>query len=353
MLRSLPSLPRRRQVVEQYQLYLSKVVNYRRQAGMRVDGSHLLVRFLGSLNVSMGLRDEPYLWAVSDLALMLASALRITSVWGAGRMQRPGVFYGEGIDEVIIGTIDSFDLTDARTTWETLMPIRVLSHPYNDFTLPFLDGSGRGVTGSGRAVWVVNLAMLAFQHKCWWERFVATNPDSPPTVEQFLVAYPLTNALASHLDGTMANRLMSRALNRPVVTQTDANPFYIGYQRDIVDHLLDEALEYMQKRALSFDDWISAMPMITVGDYHTWLALPELAYMTQVEWAIFLARLPILGFLLAFNQQQHSSYNAQYITRIKHWVRRMRQGRLFNQALHGQTANDVLATIEQTIDPYL
>jgi hypothetical protein len=351
--RSLPALPHKRQAVETLRFDLNKVISYRRGLGRKVDSNHLLVRLLGSLNVSLTLKDEPYVWGVMDNALALASSLRLTSAWGPGKVHTPGVFYGPGVEEVIVACIDPFDVTSARNQWEQLSPIRVMCHPYNDFTLPYLDGTGEGLTGGGRAVLVINVAMLAFQHRCWWEHMVRGNPDSPPSVNQFLAAYPLANLLNSHLDITLANRLMAQALDRPIVEQVDPNPFYVGYRHANIDSMLREALEYMRKRTLSFDDWISAIPQASVEDLHTWLALPDLAFTTQVEWAFFMARLPILGFLLAFNAQQDSTFNLQYVNQITHWVRRMRNGRLYNQGLRGDMAEQVLDDITQTIDPYL
>lgn len=352
--RSLPALPHKRKALETLNYNLTKVVNYRRTQHRAVNGSFLLSRLLGSLNVNLAMRDEAFVEAVSDQGLRVANSLRLTSPWSAGQLFSPGVFYGPHATEVIIATVDSFDPAEARAIWEQLEPIRALTHSMADFSLPYLDGSGEGILGGNMlTVIVVNVAMLAFQYKCWWEKYVDGNPDSPPGMNLFFGAYPLANMLSSHLDITMANRLMCQARNMAIVSEDDPNPFYLNYAVNYVSPMLGEALDYMRKRTLSFDDWISAMPMATVPDYHDRLVLPDLAFITQMEWAIFVSRLPILGFLLWLNAEQDSSFNQQYVNNIRHWVRRMKNGRLFSSALRGEAADFVMLRIAQTIDPYL
>lgn len=352
--RSPPALAHRRQTMETLAFNLDKVITYRRDLGRRVTGNYLLVRLLESLNVNLTRKDQEYVWAVQDVGLMLASSLRLTSIYGAGKLHSPGIFYGPGVTEVIIASIDDFDVDDARARWQELSPIRVISHPYNDFTLPHLDGTGEGLTGGGRVVVTLNIAMLAFQYKCWWEGAVRDRQDSSMTVEKFLVAYPLANLLPSHLDGTLANRIMSQALELPIVAQDDVNPFYVGFRQSaLIDPLVRETLEYLRRKSLSFDDVISALPMCSVDDYHDWLALPDLAFITQVEWAVFLARLPLMGFLLAWNARNDSAVNIQYLVSIRIWLARMKNGRLFSPALRSGDAEAVLEEIAQTIEPYL
>lgn len=352
--RSLPGLPHRRQAVETMRMNLARVVDYRRELGRRVSGSHLLVRLLQSLNVSLSRPDQEYVWAVQDVGLMVANTLRLTSIYGAGHLHTPGAFYGPEVSEVIIATIDDFDLMEARRNWQTLMPVRVLAHPYNDFTLPHLDGSGEGLAGGGQVVLSINVGMLAFQYKCWWEGAVRDISDSTMGVEKFLTAYPMANLLPAHMDITLANRIMARVLNLPILQQDDPNPFYVGFRTTaLIEPLISETLEYLRRGNLSFDDAISAMPMASVADYHSWLTLPELAFQSQVEWAIFLARLPLMRFLLAWNAQIDSTVNEMYLMRIRIWIARMKNGRLFNQALRGNRSTAVLDEITQTIEPYL
>jgi hypothetical protein len=353
--RALPSPPTRRWAVEQLRHELDKVIQYRRGNARRVDSDHLLVRLIESLDISVLLSDQDYVWGVSDNALRVANALKMTSMWGHGGPFSPGVFYSTFTTEVVIAVIDDFDVKEARKHWEDLMPIRVMTHPFNDLNLPYLDGYGDGLeTIEGWAVTVVNIPMLAFQHKCWWETYCKNNPDSPPPISLFFGRYPLTNMLASHLDITLLNRTMAMDLEQPLQELKNANPFYVNFQQaGQTDRMIDYALTFMQRSNLSFDDWLDAVPQASVNNVHEWLALPDLRFVTQVEWAIFLARLPVMGWLLAHNAKLDSRYNNQYVINIRHWVQRMKSGRFFHQGLRGEQLAEVTRIIDQTIVPYI
>jgi len=351
--RALPSPPSRRYAVEQLRYELEKVIRYRRGLPRTVKGQYPLLRLLQSLDINLALPDQDYIWAIEDIALRISNVFHMTSTWGHG-YPLAGWCYGEDVREVWIASIDPFDVVEARKRWEELMPIRVMTHPYNDFTLPYLDGSGEGLKGGGWAVLEVNLPMLAFQHKCWWETYVRGNLDSPPGLNLFFNRYPLANLLHSHLDITLLNRTMALDSEAPIRPQADPNPFYVGFQQaGQTDRMLQQALVFMQRSNLSFDDWLDMVPQASVEDVHDWLALPNLTFTTQVEWAIFVARLPVLGWLLAHNAKLDSTYNNAYVVRIRWWMQRMRSGRFFHQGLHGRDLDDIERIIRQTIDPYI
>jgi hypothetical protein len=235
------------------------------------------------------------------------------------------------------------------------MPIRVMSHPYNDLNLPYLDGYGEGLEAvEGWSVSVINIPMLAFQHKCWWEVYCKNSPDSPPPIMLFFSRYPLANMLASHLDITLLNRTMAMDLEAPLQELKNANPFYVNFQQaGQTDRMINQALTFMQRTNLSFDDWLDCVPQCCVDNVHDWLALPDLRFVSQVEWAIFMARLPVMGWLLAHNAKVGSSFNNSYVINIRHWVQRMQNGRFFHQGLHGEQLAEVQGIIDQTILPYI
>ena len=352
--RALPSPPSKRWAVEQLVFEREKVIQYRRGLPRKVGGQYLLLRLLESLDINMSLSDQDYVWAIEDIALRLSNSFHMTSMWGHGSPFTPGIFYGDGVKEVLFVCTDQFDIPQARLQWEELMPIRVMSHPYADFTLPYLDGTGDGLKGEGWAVVVINLPMLAFQHKCWWEKYVKGNPDSPPGLNLFFNRFPLANLLRSHMDITLLNRVMAMDMETPILKQEDPNPFYVGYQQSgQTDRMIQQALVFMQRSNLSFDDLLDCIPQTAVPNVHEWLGLPDITFVTQVEWAIFVARLPVMGWLLAHDAKTRSSFNNQYIVNIRHWVQRMQNGRFYHQGLRGQLLEDVLHIVEQTIQPYL
>lgn len=352
--RGLPSPPTRRGATEQLKYDLNKVIDYRRDLVRRVESDHFLIRFLESLNINMDQTDQEYVWEVSDNALRVANAFNMTSMWGHGRPFSPGVFFGPEVNEVLIASIDDFDVKEASANWVDLRPIRPITHPYNDLSLPTLDGQGEGVEGiRGWAVLTINVPMLALQYKRWVETFVKGVQDPPPN-NLFLGRYPLANLLYGHLDLCLYNRLMALDMEDETQTLRNTNPFYLNFQQaGQTDRMIQYAVDFMQRGSYSFDDWLDCVPQVTATNVHEWLALPDLTFTSQVEWAIFLSRLPTMGWLLRHNAKVQSTRNNDYIVAIRHWVQRMRNGRFFHQGLQGALLRDVEGIVDNTIMPYI
>lgn len=352
--RGTPYAPTRRWANEQLQFDLNKIIQYRRGLVRRVPSDHLLLRLLETLGVDVRQTDQSYVWEVSDNALRIANAFQLTSMWGHGRPFTPGIFYGPDVKEVIIANLDDFDIKKAALEWETLQPIRILSHPYNDLALPTLDGKGEGLEGvQGWAVFSINIPMLALQYKYWVSTHV-TGKDDPDPNTLFLGQYPLANMLFSHLDLTLYNRLQAMDFEEPTQSLKNANPFYLSFQQaGQVDRTINYALDFMDRAGYSFDDWLDCVPQVSASNLHQWLALPDLAFVSQTEWAIFLARLTTLSWLLRHNAKVGSRRNNEYIVNIRRWVQRMRYGRFFHQGLQGPNLREVEGLVDNLIMPYL
>jgi hypothetical protein len=352
--RALPAPPTKRWMLETLRDNLNKVITYRRQLPRKIMSQHLLMKLLDSLAVDLRSGDQTYVWGVEDVALKVANSLRMTSLYGHGLVFSPGAFYGPQAKEIVITTIDAFNIKEARTNWKDLMPIRVITHGIGDFTLPYLDGSGEGIANPGWVVIAINVPMLAFQHKCWWEEFAESYPDSPLGLNVFLSQYPLANLLRSHLDITLLNRTMSMDFEANIPPQKDPNPFYLNFQQaGQVDRTILYALTFMSRSNLSFDDWLDCIPQVSAENVHDWLVLPDLMFTTQVEWAFFVARLPVMTWLLAHNASVGSSFNTAYVVAIRHWVQRMSNGRFYHQGLRGSFLEDILKQVNEKLMPYL
>lgn len=354
LIKTIPNPPYKRQAIDQLRFVTDKVIGYQQSLWKGVGGDHPLIGLILSFAYPLASNDDDFLWNASVNAFRISNAFHMTSLWGAGKVFHPGIFYGPDAHEVIMITTDDFDPKAARAHWRRLEPIQVVSHAINDFTLPMLDGSGHAVTQPGLVVIRLNYPMLLFQYKLWWETFVRDAPtDSKPGINLFIQDYPLANMLLSHMDVTMVNRFEAEVLKAPLVTQKDDNPFYLNFSPERVSKYFQGLAPSFESRRLSFDDWVTLLPTLTGRDYHHYFTFPDLPFVTQVEWALFLARLPTLSFLLQYNKAIGSEANKSYINQIKHWLLRMRNGRLFGHGLRGGELRRTLDRIDLVLAPYL
>lgn len=349
--RGLPVLPREGQAVGYLTTMLAKTIDYRRKASRPLPGDHLLMRFLGALLPSLNQTDDAFVGAVEDNVMGVTSTLGFTGTWCTGRTHQ-NVLYHE-CDEAVLVTFDPIDTEALKDRWEEIQPIRILCHPYADYSLPWLDGSGEGAQGGGRATIWIHASLLAYQYKRFWEEQVKDNPDSTPGMNLFFMRYPLANATACHMDLVLANRLMAMALGQSIRPQEDKNPFYLNFSPDTVDSVLEQAIRFMLKRSMGFDEWLSVIPQLSVNDYHDYVMFSNRYFTRQAEWLVLYTQLSTFSFCLGWNAQLDSQYNRAILNELNHWLRRIAQGRLLEPALRGRVLVNTTDALRSQWLPYL
>lgn len=332
---------------------LEKVIQYHRLNPSGLNGSHFLVKLLQSINVTLSLPPEVYNDKVTDMALNLAMSLKMTSALSRGKVFQQGVFYGDNVTEVIMASIDTYDTLLLKKEWEDLRPIRVIYHPKTDLNLVMPDGK-RPSDEPGYAVIVINIPMLASQYRMWRLYDVANNnDDSPMNVMQFLTMYPLPNMLYSHLEVTLFNRLIHKFYELDLPRFKNPNPFYLSDYSASVDKTLDHYLDVVRTKGWDFDTMLSQFPTVTYSDFHKVIRPPEMAFSQQVQWAVAMARLPMIAYLVQLNYVSGNERNQWYLNQIRRWLRQFNLNKALYSALPRYQYDGAITLIEHGILPYL
>ena len=346
-------IPDFRRVQAGLRLSLEKVIAFRRQNPRSLNASHLLVKLLQSLNVPLSLDTKVYDDKVRELALNLGMALKLTSALSHGRVFSPGIFYGEHVTEAIIANIDPYDMSQLDgMKWRDLCPIRVLYHPKTDLNLDVPDGRFPSLE-AGMAVITVNIPMLASQYRKWRQYQSKVSDESPRSIMQFLQEIPLPNMLYSHLDVAVMNRMIGRYFDIEMQAPRGHHSFFLTDWTTDLDRVLDRFIEHTQDRKLDFDTQISQIPAIAAEDFHDVLSLPDLAFSQQIQWAVVIARLPIVVFLVHLNRTSGNQRNQQYLNYLRRYLRQMDLSRIMRSALPDDRYDDVMVLIENGVAPYL
>lgn len=337
---------------QQLQRSLDKVTNYYRSYPHAVDGRHFLIRLLYSLHVPTSLDIEVYSDKVGDIALEAAMAVKMTSPYSRGVVYQPGVFYGKNVSEILIATIDDYDTSLLETSWRELQSIRVLSHPKSDLWMHLPNGRYNTDEG-GFAVITVNIPMLASQYLQWRREQQALNLESPRSIAQFLLEIPIPNMLPTHLDNAIVNRLINRYFDLPNANIRNPHSFQIPDFSQEIDGVLDRYLERLHGRQWRFDTIVDTLPLAVAESYHDVIALPEMAYTKQVEWAVTIARLPLVAWLVQMNAAGKNNSNSQNLRYLKQYLRSIRLDNSMREALRPARYQEVMTLIERGITPYL
>lgn len=343
--------PEFRRIRDGLQLSIQRIKSYRRMNPRYLPGGHVLIRLLNSIPLSMHLDAQTYNDKIADNALLFTQSLKFTSALSKGQVWRPGAFLGKNVTEVILATTDPWDVEAGLANWEELSPIRFLHHPMNTLRLPVPDGQFASTEG-GVAVITINVPMLASQYRMWRKVTQAVD-ESPRTLGQFLQAYPLPNMLDTQVDIAILNRLMSLYFGVEPEAQTYRHPFYLTDWSTDVDRVLEKWLLHAGAKRWDFDTLVSHIPTVCSENLHHVLKLPEQAFSTQIQWAVLLARLALVVFLVQFNRSTENARNQTYLNYLKRWIRYMDNNTTMRSAMPSDLYEDVIVMINHGIDPFL
>lgn len=328
-----------------------------------VDSSHFLVKMLDTLNVSLSREAQNYVDVVSDQVPRIASAFQFSSPTSQGKVHNPGYLYGKHCNEIYVLTEEYFDLSLAHEHWRELTPIRVLRHDYSDLAMPILTKPYPNSKDS-IAVIAINLPMLAFQYKRWFEeerslRQEGENStdvvmaDSARTKGMFVAMYPIPNMVYSHYDIAVFNRLKAILFEEEVEDVKNPHPFHVTDISRKLDRILDKQSQVLKQRRLPFQDILLSVAMVNSATLHETMALPEMPITRQVKWPLIMARLPIMKFLVRLNDESRNKQNQNYINRIRISLKQIRNDRILASSLPRELLDEVNDLIDKELIVYL
>lgn len=324
--RGIVSVPQFIYVKEGLQKAVDKLTAYYHEAALNVRNEHILVKLINSLNVSLNRDFVNYLDVAADNAMNVSRVMGFTSSTVYGRVFERGYFYGDGVKEILIldDTVPE-DLSEA-SDWKSLMPVRVLRHPFTDMSLDIPDGTYNGSNEGGLAVISINVPTLLAQYRGWHfnEKFEGQAID---TIHQFVRRYPITNMLSSHLDVALFNRMDALFRGEPVAKFRSVHPTPIIDYTERLDDVLRRYLDIMHRHREMFDQTLLHMPVVCAPTMLHAMRLPQILALRQVKWALILARLPLIRFLVKLDRETDNPMNTAYINRIRMSVRQIKNDR--------------------------
>lgn len=331
---------------------LAEVMQYYHERVKAVTNNHLLVRLIRSMNVSMKRDYMSFLDAVEDRALDLSRTLGLTSPVNSGEVHTPGVFYGEGVDEIIVSVSEDFDPHDYASRWRELQPIKVLRHPFTDITHPVLKGE-YDYKEEGIAVIAIDIPKLMFQYRCWWDEEKGIDGEAERTTNQFIAMYPIPNMMPTHLDVAIFNRMHAMLLGEPVADFEKVHPFYVTDYTKKLDSIIEKTLALLVRKRLTFDDIMLSVRLVSSHNLFEAAILPKVAKTRQVKWALVMARLPLIKFLLKLNEEADNYSNKFYLTRIKVSLKEIRSDRTLTRVLPRKMMDEIKEGIKTDIAVYV
>lgn len=333
---------------------VDKLIEFRRLNPKAIRSDHLLVKTLQSLNITFDGNIDIYRGYVEARTAQMSGGLGYTSHLYRGKpfYGRQAQFYGGKTVEIAIAADDDFDLRNARETWKDWQPVRILAHPRSDITIETLDASNR-FTESGVCVIEVNIPMLACQYQLWKEEQQRLMVQIPRNTAHFVTMYPLTNAVYSHLDVSIFNRLSKRLYKEAVGKADRAVPFYTVDQSRRIDDVCDDIMARFTKTTLPWEDVLRNIPSLQGTSMLEVHRLPKMPRSNQVLWALIAARLNLVAFLVRLRAVTKDYKNVDEVTLIRRWLVDIESGKLLSNGLPSTLSTYFDKFITNRIEYYL
>ena len=304
---------------------VEKIEHFYQDYPIAVNGSHLLVRLIQTVNVSRNLSFDRYIANCSARALNVAQALKLTSAISKGQMW-DGVFYGHGTQEIIIAHDSLFSIQEVHENWKECHPVTVLQHNQTNTALLLPDGRVSS-TDKGVAIIAINIPMLMAMYYRFNEEqdAVELGGGTRRTLYQFIHSYAIAGMVRSHLDNVVFNRLYNRASGVPFTEAIRKHSFFMNNYDAALDVSASMQLEYLKNMKRRFTGVLQATQLPISGNLLNFSELPAVPPTLQAFWALSISRMKIMAFLCLV-QKDYARINARELTTLR-WLMKINQTR--------------------------
>ena len=276
---------------------LDTVKNYYKSRVFTVKSNHFLARIINSINVPHSLNIERFYDNVDSKADTFSMAMKMTSSIYKGSLFT-GVFYGASNTEILISNSESFNPYWVHENWRNVSAVKPLLHPRSDLDMLLPNGKDTG-SETGLAVISINIPMLAVQYRAFaMDQLNKNSGDSLLTVGHFIHMYVLPNMLDAHLDIVLFNRLNNLSLGAPLGESKRKHPFAMPNFDQKVNNVHDQILHDFKSRKMEYEMILRTVPVARFNTLDQVMQLPDIVQTRQVIWALIIARLDTIDFMI-------------------------------------------------------
>lgn len=322
---------------------VSSTIGYLQQYGLSVETDHHLARILDSLSVDL---SQPLLEVVSRAQShrqSIAHAHSINTPTRASSHFTEGKLFGESTREIWFDVDTDIDYLSFDQYWQYARPIRIFYHGSSNPIAPILDRRRQGIGGD--AVIGIDIVLLAAQYHQWVQDQVKQQREFQQTPYQFLISYPIANALTEYADRAIFERIRKRFHQIDTEDIEHEWPFHIKTPQRMIDRYIDDKVDELYNRRINFEQTLASLAMVFSADAFELTRAPSGLRTQQIEWVHWYYQLPVLDLILASEFEKGANRSREHINDIKRRLRSLRS----NKQLAFQMGPDLHFDFEQKV----
>lgn len=308
-----------------------KVIQFYRNFPLFMNSTHVLSKLVDNLPLCKDGDLPSHISRIEKIAEQQTRTHEFTSPLSKGKIHTDGIMFRPGTKEIVICINELFDVFTINQYWKEACPITFLYHESTDLSIPFLHGKGSRYTGEiedvGYAVIMLDIPLLAAQYECWrlWNNSLPAGQRH--TIQQFLMSYPLVNAVRSFTDIAVFNRLKCITRGEIIEPYVKSHPFPLTPIEGRVDNVLRAFKVVFERSTLDFQNMLLSIP--EPFDANAWelFKLPDVANTRQIEWAMNISRMAVINWLLDYGNKGMNAMNLNWFRRR---IRDLKADNIFN-----------------------
>lgn len=273
---------------------LLQVMDYYHSRNIATKSSHFLVQLINGVRISYEAPLERFYQLMVTQESAIGQFHKMTSpIYSGGFVE--GLFYGKGVQELVVTSNESFDYTHAAKHWKDQEPVKVLTHPKCDLDMHIPNGVSYSAE-QGVAVVSVNIPLLMVMYRSFViEQVLASRAGATPkTTSQFVHTYVLPNMLPTHLDQAIINRFVRLATKTKFEKSERKHVMALADWDSQTDKVLQEIAGVLNSVNMPLYDMLYHIPVVDRTNAFEALAVPQNAPTRQYAWAEAVMRLPTL-----------------------------------------------------------
>ena len=307
-----------------YLAEIDKIKEYYRTRVFSLPNQHLLVRLLTTAIVPIQYDIERYVEVSSTRSPYVAKHFKFTSEINAGTAHH-NCFYGGVVEEYLLSVENYINPFQTSPIWDDVPAVQVLQHPASDLSLCLPTGSTYGNMG-GTSVISIDIPRLLVQYRAFLKEQntrIGLGSEQVLGPSHFIHQRILPQLMESHLDYVWMNRLMNRFYGSPNSIAYKKLPFPVLSYESKLDEMADQILRHLTDSKTWYTHSLQSIPSFYKKDMLEALQLPDLAQTNQVWWLVFLARLPVIKFLLDVGGENGVRSNRAYVNQLQTALKRL------------------------------
>lgn len=309
---------------------LTALTKYYRTHEFYLPNNHLIKELILNLGVSGETNLLEYVDAVRDRIATLSTMYKLSSIHRRGQVLERSQFLNDRVQEIVILHGEPFDIEACATNWQELEAVKFLDHPHTDISFAIPDGTYKS-DEMGAAVISINLPLLALQYRLWAQQELLK--DNPSKVSTFIVGYVLNNAIRSHTDIAISNRLFNHVSKTPNLNKKKWRSTSLGlpdYTASI-DNILETYTTLVTRKQPTFWDILHNIPTLTGVNFTYRAQLPNIITTNSVAWAMYAAVIKKLVLAFRITSERGMFINQQVINEVSWITKRLDNNKVFTQ----------------------